>query len=75
VYAWIQQQAELPEDELLRVFNCGIGMLVIAPAHQAVDICQRLSGLGERAYVIGQIERKNPEEPALLMDPAFRPPG
>lgn len=75
VYAWIQQQAELDEDELLRVFNCGIGMLVIAPEHQAADICQRLSGLGERAYVIGQIERKDPEEPALLMDPAFRPPG
>jgi len=75
VYAWIQQQADLPEDELLRVFNCGIGMLVIAPEHQAADICQRLSGLGERAYVIGQIERKSPEEPALLMDPAFRPPG
>ena len=75
IYAWIQGQAEFDEDELLRVFNCGIGMLVVAPESQAADICHRLSGLGERAYVIGQIERKNPEEPALLMDPDFRPPG
>ena len=75
VYEWIQREASLDESELLRVFNCGIGMLIIAPASQATDICQRLSGLGERAYVIGQIERKQPEERALQMDPTFRPPA
>jgi hypothetical protein len=32
-----------------------------------------MEGLGERAYVIGQIERKNADEEALLMDPSFEP--
>ncbi|MAI77486.1 MAG: phosphoribosylformylglycinamidine cyclo-ligase [Deltaproteobacteria bacterium] len=73
VYDWLQRMAELPESELQRVFNCGIGMLVVAPADQSEDILDRLSVLGERAYVIGHIERKEADEPALLMDPGSRP--
>ena len=75
VYDWIQQRGELDESELLRVFNCGIGMVIVAPEEQTGDICQRLEGLGERAYVIGKIERKNPDEAPLLMDASFRPPA
>ena len=74
VYSWIQKQVELPESELLRVFNCGVGMIVVAPQEQAEDIIQRLQGLGERAYQIGTVERKQErEEPALLFDPVSRP--
>ena len=45
----------------------------MAPEAQATDLRQRLEGLGERAYVIGQIERKGEDEEALLMDPSFEP--
>ena len=74
VYEWIQRYGDLDESELLRVFNCGIGMVLVVPENHAADVCQRLTGLGERAYTIGQIERKDPEEPALLLDTGFRPP-
>ncbi|MGH0034303.1 MAG: phosphoribosylformylglycinamidine cyclo-ligase [Myxococcota bacterium] len=69
VYGWIQRQAELPEAEMLRVFNCGVGMVLCVPREQADDIGQRLQGLGERAYEIGAIERKSPDEDALVFDP------
>jgi phosphoribosylformylglycinamidine cyclo-ligase len=73
VYSWIQQHGEVPDDELLRVFNCGIGMILIAPENEAEDITQRLSALGERAYLIGGIERKqDPEESGLIFDPGYR---
>jgi len=72
VFKWIQQQAELPESEMMRVFNCGIGMILIVPREQADDIVERLSGLGERAYLIGEIERKPDEEgEALVFDPGY----
>ncbi|HIF96919.1 MAG TPA: phosphoribosylformylglycinamidine cyclo-ligase [Myxococcales bacterium] len=74
VYEWIQRYGDLDESELLRVFNCGIGMVMVVPENHAADVCQRLEGLGERAYTIGQIERKSPDEPALLLDSGFRPP-
>jgi phosphoribosylformylglycinamidine cyclo-ligase len=69
VYAWIQRHGEILEAEMLRVFNCGLGMILIVPSNEARDIAQRLEGLGERPHVIGAIERKNGDAPPLLFDP------
>jgi phosphoribosylformylglycinamidine cyclo-ligase len=72
VYAWIQKRAELPEEELLRVFNCGIGMILVIPHEQSEEMIARLHGLGERAYRIGEIERIDPaDESRLVFDPGF----
>ena len=72
VVAWIQKLAELPEEEMLRVFNCGIGMILVVPQAQAEDISYRLQSLGERAYRIGEIERKGSDDgPALEFDPGY----
>ena len=71
VFEWIARVGELPETELLRVFNCGIGMIVIVSADIADEVLQRLQGLGERGYQIGVVERKDESEPAILFDPGF----
>ena len=69
VYGWLQEQAELPESEMLRVFNCGIGMILIVPREQAGDVIDRLEALGERAYLIGAIEAKQPDDEPILVGP------
>jgi phosphoribosylformylglycinamidine cyclo-ligase len=71
VYGWIQGTAELTEAEMLRVFNCGVGMVFVVPSEHADDILLRLEGLGERAYAIGTVERKSPDDANLLFDPGF----
>jgi phosphoribosylformylglycinamidine cyclo-ligase len=43
IFDWIQQQGEVAEDEMLRVFNCGVGMAIIVPAEQldaVIKACQ-----------------------------------
>lgn len=36
VFAWIADAGSVSDDEMLRTFNCGVGMvLVVAPEHQA----------------------------------------
>jgi phosphoribosylformylglycinamidine cyclo-ligase len=72
IFGWLQRRGEIEEAEMLRVFNCGIGMILIVPREQADDITQRLQGMGERVYVIGEIERKAPDEPPLLYGPSQR---
>jgi phosphoribosylformylglycinamidine cyclo-ligase len=69
VYGWLQAQAEIPEAELLRVFNAGIGMILVVPKGEALDITHRLEGLGERCYEIGVIERKGDDEAPIVFDP------
>lgn len=71
VYAWISRVGGLDEKELLRVFNCGIGMIAIVPAASADEIIGRLQALGERGYKIGAIERKAADDPPMLFDPGF----
>jgi len=69
VYRWIQQHGELSESEMLRVFNCGIGMVVAAPEEEAEEIVARLAALEERAFVIGSTERREVDAAPLLLDP------
>jgi len=67
IFGWLQREGELSADEMLRVFNCGIGMILIVPKEQANDIFERLQALGERPHRIGEIEAKQPDDPPLLM--------
>ena len=66
IFQWLQRHGEIDEQEMLRVFNCGIGMVAIVPDEQAADVIDRLRAVGERAYRIGVIEAKAPDEPPLL---------
>ncbi len=69
IFGFLQQQAELPESEMLRVFNCGIGMVLVVPREEESDVIDRLGALGERAYPIGEVEARQPDEEPLLYRP------
>jgi len=56
LFQWLQKEGKVADVEMHRVFNCGIGMvMVIDPEHerQAVDV---LSAAGEHVFRIGRIE-------------------
>jgi len=65
VFQKLQRHGEIPEDEMLRVFNCGIGMVLVVPRDDSEEIADRLRALGERPYLIGEVEGKAPDDPAL----------
>jgi phosphoribosylformylglycinamidine cyclo-ligase len=62
----LQRLGDLSKSEMLRVFNCGVGMLLVVPPEQAEDILERAPALGERIYRIGEIEAKDTDEPSLV---------
>jgi len=66
IFGFLQQHGELPESEMRRVFNCGLGLVVAVRRDEAADVIQRLEAMGERAYRIGIVEKKAEEEPALV---------
>jgi phosphoribosylformylglycinamidine cyclo-ligase len=55
IFRWLQQEADIEESEMLRTFNCGIGMMVIVPKAQTDQALATLSATGESAALIGSI--------------------
>ena len=58
IFTLIREKGNIDEMEMFRVFNMGIGMMVVAPEKEAAEVLERLENLGERAYPIGLIEKK-----------------
>ncbi|ADC62568.1 phosphoribosylformylglycinamidine cyclo-ligase [Allochromatium vinosum] len=56
VFDWLQTQGGIAETEMLRTFNCGVGMVVCVAADSADDALAHLRAQGETAWVIGRIE-------------------
>jgi phosphoribosylformylglycinamidine cyclo-ligase len=60
VFAWLKQEARLDQHDMLRTFNCGIGMIVIVSPG---DVESVLGHLGDEAKVIGAIADRGSGEP------------
>ncbi len=56
VFRWLQEQGNVEESEMLRTFNCGIGMVVCVPHEEADKAVSVLESAGETVYRIGRIE-------------------
>lgn len=65
VFQWLQENAGLDNDEMLKTFNCGAGMIVAVPQSDAEDAIQMLNSLGEEAWVIGKLNSIKADEPAI----------
>ena len=57
IFTLIQERGNVPEPEMYRTFNMGIGMVLIVPADQAPLLAHRLNAAGESAYIIGDVHR------------------
>jgi phosphoribosylformylglycinamidine cyclo-ligase len=67
VFQWLQQAGNVAEDEMFRVFNCGIGMVVIVAARDAKRAANELRAYGETVYEIGTIEPSSGDAEALIV--------
>jgi phosphoribosylformylglycinamidine cyclo-ligase len=55
VFDWLQQSGKVEQHEMLRTFNCGVGMILAIDAELEQPILQKLQALGEDAWVIGDV--------------------
>jgi len=55
IFPWLQEQGNIATKEMVRTFNCGLGMVVIVPKGEADTALKRLRELGETAQIVGEI--------------------
>ena len=53
IFAWIQTQGDVSEEEMRRVYNCGIGMVLVTREEDTDSIVQQIQETGCGARVIG----------------------
>jgi len=72
VFAWLQKLGDIPRDEMFRVFNMGIGMVLIASPVSTNAILRTLRRTGEKAFLIGAVV-KGPGEVRVIPESGNSP--
>jgi phosphoribosylformylglycinamidine cyclo-ligase len=57
VFKWLAAAGNIASEELLRTFNCGVGMIAIAAEQDAETVIRALEGAGEKAVRIGRVAK------------------
>jgi len=55
IFPFLKEKGNIPEDEMFKTFNNGIGMILIVKSKEAGEILERLHSMGEKAFLIGEI--------------------
>jgi phosphoribosylformylglycinamidine cyclo-ligase len=67
IFKVIREMGRVEEQEMFRVFNMGIGMIVIASEKETPDVMERLEIMGEKAYILGSIEKRRADRPQVML--------
>jgi len=55
IFEFLRRTGDVPGDEMYRVFNMGVGMVVVAAPAQVAALLKTLSRLGEKPAVVGRV--------------------
>jgi phosphoribosylformylglycinamidine cyclo-ligase len=58
LFTWLQQQGNVADSEMHRVFNCGIGLIIVVSPADASRAQAMLTRAGERVWRIGEVTRR-----------------
>ena len=57
VFKWMAQTGGMAEAEMLKTFNCGVGMILIVDADSAANLTELLTQAGETVYTMGHVTK------------------
>ncbi|AGB42458.1 phosphoribosylaminoimidazole synthetase [Halobacteroides halobius DSM 5150] len=68
IFNLMQDIGDIAEREMYRTFNMGVGMTLVVPAAEAADVVKQANELGEKAYVIGEVQESAIDNGKLTID-------
>lgn len=60
IFRWLQEFGRVEWEEMVRTFNCGVGMIVIVRPSDEQIAMQHLTAMGEKAFTIGEVASGEP---------------
>lgn len=65
IFSYIKKAGKIPDDEMVRTFNCGLGLVIVVGEEDCGEVLLRLKAMGEAAYQIGSVESRDDKETAI----------
>ena len=62
IFQWLQEQGNIESNEMYRVLNCGVGMVVIVPQEESEAAIAKLNKLGETSWLVGEVVESTGEQ-------------
>lgn len=66
VFPWLAELGGIVPKEMVRTFNCGIGMAVVCEADKADEVTRTLEAAGETVFQVGKVVKKDADGPAVI---------
>lgn len=67
LFRWLQMKGGVADAEMVRVFNCGIGMVVIVSPAQADAAITSLTAQGLKAWTVGEVVERPKDAPQTIV--------
>jgi phosphoribosylformylglycinamidine cyclo-ligase len=67
IFTLLEEKGGVSQIEMFRTFNMGIGMILVVPSEQAAGVIALATELGEKAFQIGHIEKRNEAEAGVII--------
>ncbi len=64
VFPFLQKAGNIEPHEMLRTFNNGIGMIAVVPESAAQDVVERITGMNDNAFIIGEVVKRKKSDKA-----------
>ncbi len=68
VFSWLAREGGIASEEMLRTFNCGIGMVLVIDPTQREALVDQLESVGESVYEIGRVVARDADAQAVALD-------
>ncbi len=68
VMSWIRNEEDMSWEDMLQVFNCGIGFVIVIPAENIEDVLSRLGAMDCPAWDIGRVVESRRQKAPLVFE-------
>ena len=67
IFKWLKENGKISDNDMYRIFNCGIGMVLFVNEDEVLDISSRIKELEMNSFVIGTVKNKKEESSVIFV--------
>ena len=67
IFQYLRKAGNIPMKDMMRIFNCGLGLVIVVNEQEISEVLLRLKAMGEIAYHIGSVEARDEKEEIIRL--------